>query len=122
MIILITLTFLLPILLLLVIPVGMFFILRSWSQTLKWEAGLLVASSVAFLGYFRIQTILAPPLLIPAYEHWALKILAILSPTCIVIAWLRWSGVKWWLCLLLFLSVPVGMIAILLMIEFPFAS
>ena len=114
--------FLLTILLLFALPVGAFRILRSWSQTMKWEAGLLIASSVALLGYFRIQEILAPPLPIPSYVYWSLKILAILSPTCLAVAWLRWQRVKWWLCLLLFLLVPVGMVAIRFIIEFPFAS
>ena len=116
------LTCLLPLLLLFVMPVGAFYILRSWSQILNWESSFILASSVAFLGYFRIQDILAPPLPIPAYLHWALTILAILSPICIAVAWLRWNGVKGWLCLLLFPLVPIGMIAIWLLIEFPFNS
>ena len=122
MIIAYVLTGLLPILLLLVMPVGAFVICRSWSQTLKWEAGLILASIVAFLGYFRLQEILAPPLPIPAYIYWVLKILAIISPTCIAVSWLRWNGVKWWQSLLLFPLVPLGMISIWLLNQFPFAS
>ena len=113
---------LLPIVLILVFPVSAFYILRSWSQTLKWEAGLLIASSVALLGYYRLEGILSPLLPIPAYVNWALKILAILSPACIAVAWLRWNGFKWWQSLLLFPLVPVGMIAIRAVIEFPFGG
>jgi len=122
MIIAVALTFLLPILLIVVVPAGAFVILRSWSQTLKWEASFILASSVAYLGYFRVQNILAPPLPIPAYIYWALQILAILSPSCIAVAWLRWTGVKWWQSLLLFLFVPVGVFTIHLVSAFPFAS
>jgi hypothetical protein len=118
-IIFIFLTIVLPILLLLVMPFGVFSILRSWRLTLKWEAGLLLTSSVALLGYDWIQDILGPPLPIPVYVLWALKILAILSPTCIAVAWLRWNGVKWWLCLLLFPFVPLGMVQINFIITFP---
>jgi hypothetical protein len=103
-------------------PVGAYSILRSPSQTLHWELSFIAASSVAFLGYARIHDILGPPLPIPAYAYWALKLLAIISPTCIAVAWSRWMGVKWRLCLLLFLMVPAGMIATWLLIEFPFAS
>jgi hypothetical protein len=122
MLIAIVLTFLLPILLLAVVPIGMSIILHSLSQTVKWELSLILASCVAFLGYFRLQEILAPQLPIPAYIYWALKILAIISPTCIAVAWLRWNGVKWWHSLLLFPLVPIGMISILLANQFPFAS
>ena len=64
-------TCLLPLLLLFVMPVGAFHILRSWSQILNWESSFILASSVAFLGYFRIQDILArrlpsPPICIGA--------------------------------------------------------
>ena len=107
-------------LLLFAMPVGAFRILRSWSQTLQWEASFILASSMAFLGYFRIQNLLGYPLPIPAYVYWALKILAVLSPICIAVAWSRWVGVKWWLCLLLFPLVPAGMVAIWLLSEFPF--
>jgi len=57
--ILLLLTLLIPLLLLLV-PAGIYRTLRSWSQTLNWEASLLVASVVAFLGYSRVDEILAP--------------------------------------------------------------
>jgi len=122
MIIAIALTFLLPALLLGAMPIGAYSILRSPSQTLHWEASFVAASSIAFLGYFRMHDILGPPLPIPASAFWALKSLAIVSPTCLAVAWSRWKGVKWWLCLVLFPLVPAGMIAIWLLIEFPFAS
>lgn len=122
MIIAIALTCLLPILLLGVMPVGAYSSLRSLSQTLHWEASFIIASVVSFVGYVRIDGILGPPLPIPAFAFWALKLIAIISPICIGVAWSRWQGVKWWLCLLLFLVVPIGMVATWLMLEFPFAS
>lgn len=122
MIIVLIFTFLLPILLLLVMAVGALFMFRSWGQTLNWEASFILASYVAFLGYFRIHNILAPPLPIPVYLYWGLKIVAILCPTCMVVAWLRWTGVRWWQTLPLFPLVPVGVFTIWLMSEFPFAS
>ncbi len=122
MIILIILTFLLPIFILVVLPVGVFNLLRSWKKALMWEASLILASSVALLGYFRIDGILSPMFPIPDYFEWTLKILAVLSPACLAVAWSLWNGVKGWLSWLLFPLVPAGMIAIWLMLEFPFAS
>src|SRR5215207_8202224 len=84
--ILLLLTLLVPILILLV-PAGIYRTLHSWSQTLNWEASLLVASVVAFLGYIRIDEILDPPIPLPAYLFWALKIIALISPSCIAVAW-----------------------------------
>ena len=117
-IILLLLILLLPILLLL-LPARVFGTLRSWSQTLNWEVSLLLASVLAFLGYFRIHAFLGPPIPLPAYVFWALKLLALVSPACIAVAWLRWTGVKWSTCLLLFPIVPVGVFTIWLIRQVP---
>jgi hypothetical protein len=116
--ILLLLFFLLPILLLLV-PARVFGTLHSWSQTLNWEASLLLASVLAFLGYFRIHAILGLPIPLPVYVFWALKLLALVSPTCIAVAWLRWAGVQWATVLLLFPIVPVGVFTIWLIRQVP---
>ncbi len=110
-----------PMALLLVMPVGLFFVLRSWSQVLMWEASLLLASGAAFLGYFRIEENFAPPFPL-FYVFWGLKILAVASPACIAFAWARWAGVTRWLCLLLFPLVPVGAFAMWVFIMFQFAN
>ena len=116
--ILLLLTLLVPLLLLLV-PAGIYRTLRSWSQTMNWEASLLVASVVAFLGYIRIDEILDPPIPLPAYLFWALKIIALISPSCIAVAWLRWTGVQWTTALLLFPHVLVGAFTIWLISQVP---
>jgi hypothetical protein len=116
--ILLLLTLLVPLLLLLV-PAGIYRTLRSWSQTLNWEASLLLASVVAYLGYIRINAILDPPIPLPAYLFWALKIVALLSPTCIAVAWLRWTRVQWSTALLLFPHVLVGAFTIWLISQVP---
>jgi hypothetical protein len=116
--ILLLLAFLIPILLLLV-PAGIYHTLQSWSQTLNWEASMLLASMVAFLGYIRIDEILDPPIPLPAYLFWALKIIALISPSCIAIAWLRWTRVQWATALLLFPLVLVGAFTIWLISQVP---
>ena len=116
--ILLLLTLLVPLLLLLV-PAGIYRTLRSWSQTMNWEASLLVASVVAFLGYIRIDEILDPPIPLPAYLFWALKLIALISPSCIAVAWLRWTRVQWSTALLLFPHVLVGAFTIWLISQVP---
>jgi hypothetical protein len=116
--ILLLLTLLVPLLLLLV-PAGIYRTLRSWSQTLNWEASLLLASVVAFLGYIRIDEILDRPIPLPAYLFWALKIIAVISPGCIAVVWLRWTGVQWATALLLIPHVLVGAFTIWLMSQVP---
>jgi hypothetical protein len=119
MIVVILLAILIPIV---VMPFSMFLLLRSGIQTLKWEVSFILASYVAYLGYFRIHEILAPPLPISSFVYWALKILAIIGPICITAAWLHGSGLKWQHSLLLFPYVPIGVIAVWIIIRFPFAS
>jgi hypothetical protein len=111
---------LLPFLVILVLPLVVYRFLRSWRQTLKWEAGLLLASAAALLGYFRLQDILGPPFPLPVYIFWTLEILAVLSPASIAVAWLRLGGMKWRLSLALFPLVPAGMVALWVVVEFPF--
>lgn len=117
-IILLLLTLLVPVLLFLV-PAGIYRNLRSWSQTLNWEACMLLASVVAFLGYIRIAGILDPPIPLPGYLFGALKIIALVSPGCIAVAWLRWSGMQWATALLLFPHVLVGAFTIWLISQMP---
>ena len=116
--ILLLLALLIPLLLLLV-PAGIYRTLRSWSQTLNWEASLLLASMVAFLGYIRIDEILDPPIPLPAYLFCALKIITLIIPSCIAIAWLRWTRVQWATALLLFPLVLVGAFTIWLISQVP---
>jgi hypothetical protein len=116
--ILLLLTLLVPILLLLV-PAGIYRTLHSWSQTLNGEASLLLANVVAFLGYIRIDEILDPPIPLSGYLFWALKIIALISPSCIAVAWLRWTGVRWSTALLLFPLVLVGAFTIWLISQVP---
>jgi hypothetical protein len=118
-VILLLLTLLVPILLFLV-PVGIYRTLRSRSQTLNWETSLLLASAVAYLGYTRINAILDPPIPLPGYLFWTLKIIALISPGCIAVAWLRWTGVPWAIALLLFPHVLVGALTIWLIRAFPY--
>ena len=118
MAILLLLTLLVPLLLLLV-PADIYHTLRSWSQTLNWESSLLLASVVAFLGYIRIDGILDPPIPLPAYLFWALKIIALFSPGCIAVAWVRWTRVQWATALLLFPHVLVGAFTIWLISRVP---
>ena len=119
MIIYLALLILLSIVLLLLLPAQIFRTLRSWSQTLNWEASLLLASVLAFLGYIRINEFFGPPIPLPAYLFWALKLLALISPACLAVAWLRWSGVRWAIALNLFPIVPIGAFTIWLMRQVP---
>jgi len=105
--------------LLFLVPAGIYRTLRSWSQTLNWEASLLLTSMVAYLGYIRISQILDPPIPLPGSLLWALKIIALISPSCIAIAWLRWTRVQWSTALLLFPLVLVGAFTIWLISQVP---
>jgi len=82
----------------------------------------MIASYVAFLGYSRIQQILAPPFPIPIYFYWFAQTLTIISPTCIAVAWLRLTGMKWPPALLLFLYVLVGFMIIWLIAHIQLSS
>jgi hypothetical protein len=77
-------------------------------QQLNRVVCFMLASFVAFLGYYRLHEMLAPPFPVPIYFYWFVQVLAIMSPTCIAVAWLRLTGLKWPPALLLFVYVPVG--------------
>ena len=81
-------------------------------KTLNWGACCIIAAFVAFLGYDRLQRFLLPLFQIPGYYYWSANILAIISPICIAVAWLRLTGVTWPQALRLFLFVPVGVLVL----------
>jgi hypothetical protein len=72
-------------------------------QTLNWIVCFLAVTYFAWLNYSRLGSDLEKTSLYP-YFVW----LAILSPTCIAIAWLRLTGVRWLQCLLLFVPVTAA--------------
>ena len=80
----------------------------EWFQTLNWWACCIIASFVAFFGYDHVQRTLLPLFQVPGYYYWSAYILAILSPVCVAVAWLRLIGVRWRRTLALFLFVPMG--------------
>lgn len=77
-------------------------------KTFNWWACCIIAAIVAFLGIDRLQENLLPLFRIVRYYYWFAPILAILSPACIALAWLRLTGVPWRKAIRLFLVVPVG--------------
>ena len=77
-------------------------------KILNWVVCLIIASYVAFLGYDRLQHYLFLLLQLSSYFYGFAIILAFISPTCIAVAWLRLTGVRWRQALLLFPFVPVG--------------
>ncbi len=111
---------LLPFLIILVLPLVVYRVMRSWRQALKWEAGLLLASAVALYAYQRLQGILGPPVPVHLSIFWTLSALAVLSPASIAVAWLRMGGMEWRWALALIPLVPAGMLAIWVIVEFPF--
>jgi hypothetical protein len=86
-------------------------------KTLNWGACWIIASFVAFLGYDHLQQALLPLFQVPNYYSWSAYILAIMSPACVGVAWLRLTGVQWRQALGLFLFVPVGAFVIWIMIN-----
>ena len=77
-------------------------------KTLNWGTCCIVASIVAFVGYDHVQHSLLPLFPIPAYYSLSAYILAIISPACVAVAWLRLTGLKWRRALTVFLFVPLG--------------
>jgi hypothetical protein len=63
-------------------------------KTFNWGVSCLIASIVAFLGYDHVQRMLLPLFQTPLYYYWFAYILAILSPVCIAVAWLRLTGIQ----------------------------
>ena len=81
-------------------------------KTLNWMACCIIAAFVAFSGYDRLQYMRFLLFPISSYYYWSANILAIISPACIAVAWLRLTGVEWRQALLAFLFVPVGVFVI----------
>jgi hypothetical protein len=77
-------------------------------KTLNWGACCIIASVLAFSGYQHVQRVLLPLFQVPGYYYWSAYILAVLSPVCIAVAWLRLTGLGWRWSLGLFFCVPVG--------------
>ncbi len=78
-------------------------------KTLNWIVCIVIATYLAFTGYFRVgQSMRNFPLL-----DW----LAVASPICIAIAFLRLTGVKWRHALLLFIIVPIIFTCILFILS-----
>ena len=81
-------------------------------KTLNWWTCCIVATLVAYLGYDHLEHTLLSVFEVSGYYYWSAFILAILSPACLAVAWLRLTGIQWRLALLLFLFVPLGAFAI----------
>jgi hypothetical protein len=77
-------------------------------KRLNWWACCIIASIVAFFGYDHVQRTLLPIFQIPDYYYWSATLLAILSPACLAVAWVRITGLQWRRALVLYLLVPVG--------------
>jgi hypothetical protein len=101
-------------------PIPLFDGLPAAVKTLNWAICFLAASYVGFLGYARIQQILAPPLPISPHFYWFAILLTMLSPASIAAAWLRLTGLKWWQALLLLLFVPIGTLTFWFLRFFPY--
>ena len=82
-------------------------------QSLNWVACVILATSVAWLDYSRELYVLNRTSLY-TYFVW----LAVFSPACIAVAWLRLTGIKWRQALLLFIWVPAAFCGIWLMHKF----
>ena len=68
-------------------------------KVLNWVICIIVATSLAFKSYFNVEHSMRNfPLL-----DW----LAIASPICIAVGWLRLTGIGWRYALLLFFIVPI---------------
>lgn len=80
-------------------------------QTLNLAACFILATGFAWLNFSHVQHIVNATSLSPYFI-----LLAIFSPTCISVAWLRLTGIKWRQSLTLFIWVPVAFGAIWLLI------
>lgn len=72
-------------------------------KTLNWIVCFLIASSVAGWEYYRVSSVVQHPSLLIYFI-----LLAIISPTCLAIAWLRITGTEWRKALSLFVWVSVA--------------
>ena len=72
-------------------------------KTLNWVICLVVATSLAWLIYSRELFAVQRTAFYPFFIG-----LAMISPTCLAVVWLRLTGTKWRQALLLFIWVPVA--------------
>lgn len=81
---------------------------RKVIETLNWWACWIIASGVAFLGFLHVERALLPQFQLPGFYYGAAYLLAVASPACLAVAWMRFQGVPWRRAVLLFLFVPLG--------------
>jgi|SRR5215216_2508412 len=84
-------------------------------KIINWVICFMMATIMAFWGYSRIFQALFS--LYSSPIHIYLEGLAVISPTCIAVAWLRITGLRWRHTLLLFLFVPMAFKAILFVFD-----
>jgi hypothetical protein len=84
-------------------------------KTLNWTICVIIAACFAVFDYFNAQVAFPPNSPMRASFGWLA--LALISPICIAIAWLRLTGVKWRHAFLLFIFVPVVYKGILFILE-----
>ena len=82
-------------------------------KTLNWTMCFILATFIAILNFFRGQYIVGPSSMRTYFVC-----LAIISPICLAVAWLRLTGVKWRQALLLFIYVPVAFLALMFIFAF----
>jgi hypothetical protein len=81
-------------------------------KTLNWVICSILATYFAWLNYSHVGHIINSSSLYPYFV-----LLAVLSPTCIAVAWLRLTGSSWSQSLKLFIWVTVGFGAIWLIVQ-----
>ena len=86
---------------------------RKESKTLNWIVCFIIATYVAGLDYSRVSYVVSN---ISLQIYFIL--LAIISPTCLAIVWLRLTGMEWRGALRLFIWVPVTFGAIWLILPY----
>ena len=84
-------------------------------KALNWTICIIIAACVAFVNYLNAQVAFPPNSPMRASFWWLA--LALISPICIAIAWLRLTGVKWHHAFLLFIFVPMVYKGILFILE-----
>jgi len=82
-------------------------------KTLNWTMCFILATFISILNFFRGQYIMGPSSMRTYFVC-----LAIISPICLAVAWLRLTGVKWRQALLLFIYVPVAFLALMFIFAF----
>jgi hypothetical protein len=92
----------------------------SDAQTWNWVLSFIVASAIAYPGYQRMLGILAPPLPLPMILYWLGKGLALVSPACLAIAWLRARNVPWRAALVMIPCMPMGLVIFEVLNRYPY--